>query len=107
MFPCMDTAIRPTGNRSGALTPSRTVGGLSSHMDPGYDEGDWELDIRRTQEDANTEVSQDSSLWFQQFLGATSSACHVGLSVECVDSPCADTAVVFTWADQSIFLSLI
>ena len=52
----MDTAIRPTGNRSGALTPTRTVGGLSSHMDPGYDE-DWELEIRRTQEDANTEVS--------------------------------------------------
>jgi len=82
MFPCMDTAIRPPGNRSGALTPSRTVGGLSSHMDPGYDEGDWELDIRRTQEDANTEVSQNSSSLFQQFLGATSSACHVGLSVD-------------------------
>lgn len=57
----MDTAIRPPGNRSGALTPTRTVGGLSSHMDPGYDE-DWELEIRRTQEDANTEVSQNRSL---------------------------------------------
>jgi len=107
MFPCMDTAIRPTGNRSGALTPSRTVGGLSSHMDPGYDEGDWELDIRRTQEDANTEVSQNSSLWSQRFSDSTSSACHVRLFVECVDSPCADTAVVFIWADQSTTLSLI
>ena len=63
--PRMVTAIRPPGNRSGALTPSRTVGGLSSHMDPGYDEGDWELEIRRTQEDANIKVSQNPSLLFQ------------------------------------------
>lgn len=61
----MDTANRPAGNRSGALT---TVGGLASHMDPGYDE-DWEVDIRRTQEDANTEVSQNRSSLFQRFPG--------------------------------------
>jgi hypothetical protein len=57
--------MRPPGNRSGALNPSRTVGDLSSHMDPGYDEVDWEVEIRRRQEDANTEVSQNRSLWFQ------------------------------------------
>jgi len=34
-------------------------------MDPGYDEVDWEVDIRRTQQDANTEVSQNRSLWFR------------------------------------------
>jgi len=80
------TAIRPSGNHSGTLTPSRTVGGLSSHMDPGYDEGDWELEIRRTQEDANTEVGQNPSLWFQRFLEAMYSVYHVALSVDCVDS---------------------
>ena len=68
-------------------------------MDPGYDEGDWELDLRRMQEDANAEVSQNSSLWFRRLSNATSSACHVGRYVERVDSPCADTAVAFIWAD--------
>jgi hypothetical protein len=58
----MGTAIRPQSNHSGALTPSRAVCGLSSHMDPGYDEGDWELDIRRAQEEVNTEVSENPSL---------------------------------------------
>ena len=72
-------------------------------MDPGYDEGDWEVDIRRTQEDANTEVSQDRSLWFQRFLDTRSSACHVGPSVECVDYLRADTAVALILADQSAF----
>jgi hypothetical protein len=70
-------------------------------MDPGYDEGDWELDIRRTQEHANTEVSQNRSFWFQRFLDERSSACHVGPFVECVESLRVDLAV--SSADQSAF----
>jgi len=75
-------------------------------MDPGYDEGDWELEIRRTQEDANTEVSQNRSLWFQRFLYARFAARHVGPCVECVDCLRAAMAVAFISADQSAFENL-
>ena len=75
-------------------------------MDPGYDEGDWELEIRRTQEDANIAVRQNPSLWSQQFLEAMYPVCHVTPSVDCVDSSRADTALVFIWADQNTAVCL-